>query len=143
MGCEDRQLLKHLFYNNISEWYSEVPILTMKDSREAETLEWTFQQKDGWFPERSQRNTECKYILIAIIPEWVSIHVQRISISINIIINCVVTHFCLPRPSQSTPTSLCCLSYRLSPLGNLPYHIVVTISAVCLCISVIIYLVGK
>jgi hypothetical protein len=30
------QLPKHLFYKNMSEWYSEVSILTKKDFREAE-----------------------------------------------------------------------------------------------------------
>jgi hypothetical protein len=56
-------------------------------------------------------------ILIAIIPEWVGVHVQRISIYIIIIINGVV--------------SLIFLSPHLHP-----YHFLVTIYC-CLCISVI------
>ena len=62
--CEDRQPLKHLFYKNISEWDSEVSILTAKDFMGEREVQMNFQQKDGRFQQRSRRHTERKYIYI-------------------------------------------------------------------------------
>ena len=82
-------------YENIYEWYSEVSILTTKylifrETEKRKRVTRMNSPSEGLtIPTEITTLYKYTFILIAIIPDWVNVHVQRISISINIIINCV------------------------------------------------------